>query len=271
EAKQSRPQVQHDVVIRPHKLSHAIERQIIECGGHEHAIRREQGIDDQVSRGRWRVEQNNVVERSDPLERAGEAAWIAEPNLTIEIAVGSEQIDARHGRRADHLYKINTRFAQGDVDRASTVHRGNAEPKASMTLWIEIADQDPVSAGSKLSCQVDYNACLAGATFAIGDSQDSRLHRTVRTTASGRLVTASPEYLRGKVPANDSRHIPIMSWNARWSNTIRAWEIFCCGNFFCGSRQSVPQQCRPLTPIKRTLAALGHHPRTTAIWYRRGA
>src|SRR5262249_6498366 len=130
EAKQSRPQVQHDVVIRPHKLTHAIERQIIERGGHEHAIRREQGIDDQVSRGRWRLDHYNVIEWPETLERAGEAAWLAEPNLTIGIAVGSEQIDAGHGRRADHPYKIYAPFAQRDLDRASTVHRGNAEPKA---------------------------------------------------------------------------------------------------------------------------------------------
>jgi hypothetical protein len=227
--------------------------------GTRHASGRQQGVDDQVSRDRRRVDENNVIERPDPLERASKAARIAQSDLAIEVAVGREQIDARHGRRADQFHKINARFAQRDMDRAITAHRGDAEAKAGMALRIEIADQDPVSARGKLGCEIDCNTRLAGATLAIGDSQNLRLHRTVRTSPSGRLVTAPAELLCGELPANDSRHILIIELeralvkcDSRLRLHLVAKDFFamCAKHTFCdacaapvSSRRMLPRSC----------------------------
>src|SRR5262249_50599288 len=157
------------------------------------------------------------------------------------------------------------------MDRAIAVPRGNAETKAGMALWIEIPDQDPVSAGGKLGGQIDGNTRLASATFAIGDSQDFRLHRTVRATPSGTLVTAPPEYLCGELPANDSRHIPIMNWNTCWSNAIRVCAHVSSRNFPRSCAKTSFKQRRRLAPFNRHRQCLRMIPRSSCMTRAAGA
>ena len=139
--------------------------------------------------------------RPDALERAGEAARVAEADLAIEIAVGGENVDAGFAGCQDRRGEIGVRPAQRKVNGLRLIRRADAKAETGVALRIDVGDQHPVAAAAKLRRQIDRHRRLAGTAFLVGDGQEFRVHpispsacRSSEAAQAIRRIDNSPSY-----------------------------------------------------------------------------